>query len=99
MPSDTFEKSRVWVKDDQELQRCRKVGLAGGACCLCWHGSPGGGESAGVDGQSGAKKNDGLSSLVDSEAIEPGEVCEWGGVRVLSGLDADANGELAAAEV
>lgn len=64
--------------------------------CLALLLSACGADSSGVQGPEG---DAGLNSLIRTEAVEPGAECAEGGVRVLSGLDADADGELGADEV
>ncbi|RAL25386.1 hypothetical protein DL240_04025 [Lujinxingia litoralis] len=64
--------------------------------CLALFLSACGGDGSGVQGPEGA---DGLNSLIRTERVEPGAECAAGGVRVLSGLDANADGELGPDEV
>ncbi len=65
------------------------------AGCGDSQGAPGEAGPAGEAGQNGAP---GTTSLVDVEAIEPGPDCAAGGVRITTGVDADASGDLSADE-
>ncbi len=54
----------------------------------------------GADGADGADGNDGLNSLTVHTTLSAGDMnCFAGGLRIESGLDSDANGELSAEEV
>jgi hypothetical protein len=52
----------------------------------------------GADGQDGQDGADGLSALIRTELQSPGAICPAGGIRVLSGVDANRNGQLDAGE-
>lgn len=67
------------------------------ACAGCGdsQGAPG---ERGAAGDPGPNGSPGTASLVDVEALAPGEDCAGGGVRITTGLDADGNGELSADE-
>lgn len=52
----------------------------------------------GTDGQDGQDGADGLSALIRTELQSPGAICPAGGIRVLSGVDANRNGQLDAGE-
>jgi DNA-binding beta-propeller fold protein YncE len=53
----------------------------------------------GEQGPKGDPGDDGLSTLLVTAAEAPGEHCEFGGVRVQTGLDADRDGKLGETEV
>ena len=55
--------------------------------------------SPGATGPSGPSGSSGRDSLISFAAEPPGAACQYGGQRVLSGLDLDGNGVLGAGEV
>lgn len=59
----------------------------------CGEGEPG------EPGQDGRPGQDGARSLVVTEAVAPGEDCEYGGHRVMAGSDLDGDGSLSAEEI
>ena len=62
------------------------------------NGSDGADGADGADGQDGQDGADGLSALIRTELQSPGAICPAGGIRVLSGIDANRNGQLDAGE-
>lgn len=69
-------------------------------CMLGALSACGGTESTpGETGTTGETGDTGPSSLVETEPIEPGTACPHGGLRIHTGLDADANGTLSPDEL
>lgn len=62
------------------------------------NGSDGADGADGQDGQDGQDGADGLSALIRTELQSPGAICPAGGIRVLSGVDVNRNGQLDAGE-
>ena len=66
----------------------------------CEDGNDGAAGAAGTAGATGATGTAGLTSLLTQTSLEPGNSsCPAGGIMIQSGLDADADGTLASAEI